>query len=263
MGQALGWQRMSSGSSHPFVRGRAWVDSVTRVGNVVTYSINFCMSLERNGYWNYIWYVDMQIGTNASNNRKVKNATSGYLGTTEYYQSVFNGNYTGSITVSGKASKITLKAKFHDSYGNTGPDCYWDIGIPEASSMDDIRAEVSDITTDSATVSAAITKAGNYSTINSWKIEYGVDDYSEHTDTKSVSDLSVSWDLSSLSADTAYKYRITVTSTSGYSKEYTGVFNTIEEDIGYKVITGENVELTGWIIYPDGTLKKIKEIRTV
>lgn len=262
MGVALGWQRMCNYS--PFVKGHPWVDSVVRNGNTVSYSINFSMALEKQGYWDYVWYVDMQIGNNTSTGRQVKGRTgTAYIGGKEYYQSSFNSNFTGSTAVSGKATSVQLRARFTDSHGNIGPDCYWNVPIPAATSMDDIKATVSDIGTDTATISGAITKAGDYSTITSWKIEYGIDDYSENTNTKTTSDLSASWDLASLTPGVNYRYRITVASSSGYSKEYTGVFSTLEEDIGYKVTTGENLRLNGWIIFPDGTRKKLKEIRRV
>lgn len=264
MGVALGWQRMYT--SKPYIAGMAWNDGVSRVGNVVTYSINFCMKLESStAYWDYVWYVDMEIGSNSSYGRKVKDNTSYHkvIGGREYYQSTFNGNFTGTLTVSGKATTIQLKARFTDSFGNIGPWCYWNVPIPSATSMDDIKSEVSDIDTDSATVSAAITKAGDYSTISSWKIDYGIDSYDENTNTKSVSDLSVDWALSNLTPNSDYRYKITVTSTSGYQKVYEGTFKTLEEAIGYRVTSSSQDELIGWIIYPDGSRNKIKEIRKV
>lgn len=267
MGVGLGWQRMHS--SNPYISGQAWKDSVTRTGNNVSYSLNLCMKVEKaSGYWDYIWYVDMQVGSNTSNNRKVKNNTSWHqiIGGKEYYQSTFNGNFTGSTSVSGKATSIRLRAQFHDSYGNRGPNVYWDVPIPAATSMDDIKATVSNVETDSASISAAITKAGNYSTITSWKLEYGSSNYGEHVETVSGNNLSVAWSLDSLNADTTYKYRITVTSSSGYSKQVTGVFRTPEEVIAHKITDdGEEVieDLIGWVIFPDGVKKKIKEIKKV
>lgn len=264
MGVGLGWQRMHS--SNPYISGQAWSDKVTRSGNSVSYSLNLCMKVEKaSGYWDYVWYVDMQVGSNTSNNRKVKNNTSWHqiIGGKEYYQSTFNGNFTGSINVSGKETSIKLRAQFHDSNGNRGPNVYWNVPIPAATSMDDIKATVSDIDTTEATISAAITKAGNYSTISSWKLEYGVSDYGENVKTISGNNLSAIWLLDNLTPDKNYKYRITVSSSSGYSKQYTGVFRTLEEVIGYKVDDLGEEELTGWIIYSDGVKKKIKEIRKV
>ena len=264
MGVGLGWQRMHS--SNPYISGQAWSDNVTRSGNTVSYSLNLCMKVEKaRGYWDYVWYVDMQVDSNVSDNRKVKNSTSWHqiIGGREYYQSTFNGNFTGSTGVSGKATSIQLRAQFHDSHGNRGPNVYWNVPIPTATSMDDIKATVSDIDTTSAKISGAITKAGNYSTITSWKLEYGIDNYTENTKTISENNLSANWILENLVPDKDYKYRITVTSSSGYSKQKTGTFRTLEEVIGYKVADSEEKELKGWIIYPDGTKKKLKEIRKV
>lgn len=265
MGVALGWQRMHN--SNPYILGQAWNDKVTRLGNTVSYSLNLSMKVGSvTGYWDYLWYVDMQIGSNTSSNRKVKNSTAWHqvIGGREFYQSTFNGNFTGTTTVSGKASSIRLRAQFHDSYGNRGPNVYWDVPIPAATSMDDIKKEISGVGSDIASISAKVTKTGNYSTITSWKLEYGVMNYSENVKTISGNNLSVNWSLENLLADTNYKYRITVINSSGYSKQVTGIFRTQEEVIGYRFTNNDRSdELVGWIIYPDGRKKKIKEIRRV
>lgn len=250
MGVGLGWQRMHS--SNPYISGQAWSDNVTRSGNTVSYSLNLCMKVEKaSGYWDYVWYVDMQVGSNVSDNRKVKNSTSWHqiIGGREYYQSTFNGNFTGSINVSGKATSIQLRAQFHDSHGNRGPNVYWNVPIPAATSMDDIKKEVSGVGSDIASISAKVTKTGNYSTITSWKLEYGVRNYSENVKTISGNNLSVNWLLENLLADTNYKYRITVSNSSGYSKQATGAFRTEEEVIGYRVTKGELIEPG---VYEDG-----------
>lgn len=265
MGVALGWQRMHN--SNPYILGQAWNDKVTRLGNTVSYSLNLSMKVGSvTGYWDYLWYVDMQIGSNTSSNRKVKNSTAWHqvIGGREFYQSTFNGNFTGTTTVSGKASSIRLRVQFHDSYGNRGPNVYWDVPIPAATSMDDIKKEISGVGSDIASISAKVTKTGNYSTITSWKLEYGVMNYSENVKTISGNNLSVNWSLENLLADTNYKYRITVINSSGYSKQVTGIFRTQEEVIGYRFTNNDRSdELVGWIIYPDGRKKKIKEIRRV
>lgn len=250
MGVGLGWQRMHS--SNPYISGQAWSDKVTRSGNNVSYSLNLCMKVEKaSGYWDYVWYVDMQVGSNTSNNRKVKNNTSWHqiIGGKEYYQSTFNGNFTGSVNVSGKATSIQLRAQFHDSNGNRGPNVYWNVPIPAATSMDDIKKEVSGVGSDIASISAKVTKTGNYSTITSWKLEYGVRNYSENVKTISGNNLSINWLLENLLADTNYKYRITVSNSSGYSKQATGAFRTEEEVIGYRVTKGELIEPG---VYEDG-----------
>lgn len=264
MGVPLGWQRMHN--SIPYIQGLAWNDGVSRSGNTVSYSVNLCMKVERpGGYWDYDWFVDMQIGSNVSNNRKVKGNTSWHqiIGGREYYQSSFNGNFTGSVGVSGKATVIQLRAQFHDSHGNRGPNVYWNIPIPTASSMSNIQHSVTNINTESATINAAINNAGNYSSITSWKLEYGINSYGENTKTSSQNVLNKIWNLTNLTPDKTYKYRITVNSSSGYQKQATGVFKTLEEDIGYRLADGATDNLIGWIIPPDGRKLKIKEIRRV
>lgn len=264
MGVALGWQRMYD--SKPYISGMAWNDGVSRSGNTVSYSINFCLKLESpTAYWDYLWYVDMQIGNNTSNGRKVKNSTASrqIIGGREYYQSTFNGNFTGSTTVSGKASSISLRVYFHDSIGNHGQSKYWNIPIPQATSMDNIIYSVSDIDTSTATINSRVTKTGDYSTITSWKLEYGIDSYSEHVITRSGNNLSQEWNLTDLIPNSLYSYRLTVENSAGYSKQATGTFRTLEEDIGAKITSDEQKSLIGYVITPDGRKRKIKEIRTV
>ena len=264
MGVALGWQRMYD--STPYISGMAWNDGVSRNGNTVSYSVNFCLKLESpTAYWDYVWYVDMQIGNHVSDGRKVKGSTASrqIIGGREYYQSNFNGNFTGSVAVGGKDSSIRLRVYFHDSIGNHGQSKYWDIPIPKATSMDNIIYSVSDITTNSAKISSRVTKTGDYSTITSWKLEYGVNNYNEHTINRTGNNLSQVWNLSNLTPNTAYKYRLTVNNSAGYSKTSSGSFRTLEEDIGVKVMTGGNKNLIGYVITGDGRKRKIKEIRTV
>lgn len=264
MGVALGWQRMHN--SVPYISGNAWNDGVSRNGNTVSYSINLCMKVERPyGYWDYSWFVDMQIGSNVSNNRKVKGDTGWHktIGGKEYYQSTYNGNFTGSTSVSGKATSIQLRAQFSDSHGNRGPNVYWNIPIPQASSMSNIASSVTNIETDRATINASINNKGNYSSITSWKLEYGINNYTEHTITASGDVMSKSWNLTDLLADTQYRYRVTVYSSSGYSKEYTGTFRTEEEIIAHKITETETLDLIGYVITPDGRQRKIKRIEKV
>lgn len=264
MGVALGWQRMYD--STPYVTGQAFNDGVSRSGNTVNYSVNFCLKLESpTAYWDYIWYVDMQIGNHVSNGRKVKNSTASRrrIGGREYYQSTFNGNFTGSIDVDGKASSISLRVYFHDSKGNHGQSKYWNIPIPRATSMDDIIYSVSNIDTSSATINSRITKAGDYSTITNWRLEYGINNYNENIVNRSGNNLSQTWNLTNLTPNTPYKYRLTVTSSSGYSKQATGTFWTLEEDIGARITEDSEQALIAYVITPDGKRRKIKEIRRI
>lgn len=270
MGVALGWQRMVHGnSSGSFgVDGMAWNDGISRSGNRVTYSINFCMKLygTKSAYWDYDWYVDMWIGNNVSNNRKIKGSTSwhGKIMGKEYYQSAFNGNFTGVVDVDGKASHITLGARFHDSKGNYGWDRYWIIPIPTANSMSNISVNVSDITTDEAKIKASITKKGDYSTITGFTLYYGVQNVEENVLPYNRDVMDYIWILKNLIPDTTYKYRVIVNNSAGYRKETTGEFRTLEEDIGYRVISSEEAKkLIGYIIFPDGRVQKIKEIRSI
>lgn len=264
MGVALGWQRMYD--SFPYITGQAFNDGISRSGNRVNYSINFCLKLESPwAYWDYLWYVDMQIGNHVSDGRKVKNNTAPrrVIGGQEFYQSTFNGNFTGSIDVSGKASTITLRVYFHDSIGNHGQSKYWNIPIPRATSMDNIIHSVSGIDTSIATITSKVTKAGDYSTITSWKLEYGINNYNEHVINRVGNNLSQIWNLDNLVPNTLYKYRLTVTSSSDYSKQATGTFRTLEEDIGAKIVTDSKKSLIGYVITADGRKRKIKEIRRI
>lgn len=261
---SLGWQRMCN--IYPYIEGQAFIDSISREGNRVNYSINLCMKTDTyKAYWNYAWYVDMQVGGNVSNGRQVKPIHYGsnqIIQGKEFYQSTYNGNFNGSIDVSGRESQITLRAFFHDSFGNTGHNVYWSIGIPQATPITGQKSSVSAITPESATISSTIDRKGDYSSITRWRLEYGVDDYG--TVLESGEDtMAKSWDIAGLEPDTTYRYRVTVWNSAGYESKVENTFKTLEDTIGY-IITQESTKLARvWIIKPDGTKKKVKEVRKV
>lgn len=265
MGRSLGWQRMCD--IYPYIDGQAFQDGLSRDNaNHVSFDFNLCMKTPTYlAYWNYTWYVDMACGNITANDRKVKDKV-GYnqvIQGIEYYQSVFNGNFGGTITVDGKATVIPLRARFHDSAGNAGGWITWNVPIPTATSMSNISSSASNIMEETATIKASITSKGNYSTITRWRLEYGVSNYTEHTLDIDGDSNSRTWNLTGLTPDITYKYRITVWNSAGYTKQTTGSFKTIEETIGYIITTNSVKKIKGWVIKSDGTKKKIKNIRKV
>lgn len=265
MGKALGWQRMCD--LYPYIDGQTFQDGLSRDNaNHVSFNFNLCLKTPTYGaYWNYAWFVDMGCGNIVSNNRKVKDLVyyNKVIQGIEYYQSAFNGNFTGTITVDGKATTIALNAKFHDSAGHQGGVKTWQVPIPTASAMSNISISATGITETEATIRGSITSKGNYATITQWRLEYGVNNYNEHTLNMNGDVSSRTWDISNLTPDTTYKYRITVWNSAGYSKQATGTFKTIEETIGYIITTSSTKKIKGWVIKPDGTKNKIKNVRKV
>lgn len=265
MGKALGWQRMCD--IYPYIDGQAFQDGLSRDNaNHVTFSFNLCMKTPTYlAYWNYAWYVDMTCGNISSNNRLVKDQVyyNQVIQGQEFYQSVYNGNFTGTITVDGKATTIQLVTKFHDSAGNQGGHIAWYVPIPTATDPSNISVATSNITEETATIKGTITSKGNYATITRWRLEYGIDNVTENTQDQDGDALSRTWNLSNLTPDTTYKYRLTVWNSAGYSKQATGTFKTLEETIGYIITESSIKKIKGWVIKPDGTKSKIKNIRKV
>lgn len=268
MGQALGWRRMAP--QYPYVDGQAFLDGVSRNNsNGVWYSFNLCMHVPTyRGYWNYAWYVDMQVGNNVSNGRLVKARHYGSrlnIQGIDYYQSSYNGNFEGWVGVGGKDTTITLRATFHDSAGNWGNNEYWTVGIPTASAPSRVSLSTSNIATDSATLRGDITHRGNYTTITRWRLEWGkTNRFTNQLNYDNHDDMNHSWTISGLESDTTYLYRITVWNSAGYASYTDGTFKTLRDDIAYKVVSGEDPKLMyGWVIKPDGTRYKITKIRTV
>lgn len=265
MGKALGWQRMCD--VYPYIDGQAFQDGLSRDNaNHVSFDFNLCMKTPTYlAYWNYAWYVDMHCGGIESNGRQVKELVyyNKVIQGIEFYQSTFNGNFKGTITVDGKASTIALSTHFHDSAGNQGGWITWNVPIPTATEPSNISAGVSGITEETATIKGTITSKGNYATITRWTLEYGVNSYDEHTSNQDGDAKTRTWGLAGLIPDTTYKYRITVWNSAGYSKQTTGTFKTIEETIGYIITEDFTKQIKGWVIKPDGTKNKIKNIRKV
>ena len=261
MGVGLGWQEMAP--QIPYIDGEAYNDGISRSGNNVSFSFNLKLRVRNaNGYWNYGWLVDMQCGNIVSNNRRVKDYIYGYIqyiGGWEFWQSTYNGNFTGTITVGGKDSYITLSAQFHDEVGNWGERRYWNVGIPTATSMDNIKASVSNVTISEGTISGSITSKGSYSTITKWQITCN-----NQTKTLDGDNMSFTATFDNLDSETTYPYTIQVWSSTGYTKTYSGSFKTKEDTIGYILNAGDPARLiAGWVIRPDGTKQKTRKIRTV
>lgn len=267
MGYSLGWQRMID--ANPYIDGTVWNDGISRNNaNVVSYSFNFCCHVVKStGYWNYAWYVNMACGNNVSNDRLVKARHSGSnlrIGGIDYYQSNYNGNFTGSIGVGGKETQIVVRCTFHDSAGNWGWDCYWGCGIPTASSMSKVKVSATNITEDSARLSGSITGKGNYSAITKWRLEYGKNAYNEHTLDIDGDAMSRNWDISGLEDDTTYKYHITCWNSAGYVEWTEGTFKTKEKKIAYKVVEDILPQVAQiWVVRPDVPNKRVKYIQRV
>lgn len=264
MGVGLGWKEMAP--QFPYIDGEVWNDGITRTGNTVSYSFNFKLQVrEQYGYWNYAWFVNMSFGGKSVNDKKIKNRvySNQVIGGTPYWYSNMNGgNFTGTVTVDGKTTSLPFKVKFYDDAGNQGPEVTWNVPIPAASSMSVIRGSSSVLGDDSVTIRGSVDSAGLYSTITKWELGYGKNSYTEHTLTKDTSALSASWTLSGLESATYYKYRLRVSSSSGYSQDYTGTFTTEDSIIGYLVQDGKSpIPLLGYVVSPDGNIKKLKEIR--
>ena len=261
MGVGLGWREMAP--QFPYIDGQAFKDSLTRDNdNKLDFSFNLCMHVRtRNGWWDYGWFVNMECGSVVSNDRKVKDQVwyDQIIAGVDYYQSVFNGNFTGSTYVGGKDTYIPLKATFHDTAGNWGVQQVWNVEIPRASSMGSVRSSVSNVGTNGATISASVNSTGAYAKITRWEITCG-----GVTRSGTGNTLNFSATFDNLRADTNYRYRVKVWNSAGFEESAEGSFKTDVDIIGYIVVDGKPVRvLTGYVITKEGGAKRINRIRKV
>lgn len=261
MGVSLGQKELAPQS--PWIDGELYNDGVSRSGNRVSYSFNLRAWVRSvTGYWNYAWYIDIQCGNNKVSNVKIKNLRyrNDIIGGISYwYSSGAGGNFTGTIDVAGNATTIPVTVTFHDSAGNWGNPQTWNVPIPTASSMGQIRATTSNITDNSVSIGASVDSSGAYASISKWTLNINGKTYSKDT-----SSMSVSWDINNLESGTYYSYIITVYNTAGYSKTYNGSFFTEDSILGYILKDGQPAKvITGYVIYPDGKTSKIQEVKKV
>lgn len=265
MGVALGWKQVAP--QFPYVNGEVWNDGVSRSGNKVSFSFNLRLVVPTvSSWWNYAWFVNIKCGDVEVVDKKVKNLVykNDIITGVEYWYSNMNGNFTGTIDISGQAQTIPVTVTFHDSAGNWGEPQTWYVPIPTASSMGPIKSTITVTGPETVRVKGLVDYNGSYSSITGWTLEYGANRYNEHTLHKDTTALSSTWYLSNLEPSTYYTYKITVNNTAGYTQTYTGNFKTESSEIGRLVLDGEPTKiLTGWIIRPDGQTQRIKEIRRV
>lgn len=131
-------------TAKPAVEGRPYVDQWDRSGNSVAYTINFSANTKSSGGWrNNPWYVSIWVGsTLVADHKKVKNNTSGAIGTTEYYMSDASGHAAGSLDLGTTAAGTqTIRCQMFDnwSYNNMGTQS-WDWSYGAASMWNDINA---------------------------------------------------------------------------------------------------------------------------
>lgn len=265
MGVGLGWKRVAP--QFPYVDGEVWNDGISRSGNKISFSFNVRLVLPTSyGYWNYAWYLNIKCGDVEVFDKKVKNLVyrNDFITGVEYWYSTFNGNFTGQITVDGRAQTVPVTVTFHDSNGNWGEPQTWYVPIPTASSMSAVKSTVSVTGPSTADISGWVNSNGAYSTITGWRLSYGINGYNENVLNNDSSALSSNWSLSNLQPATYYMYKIEVWNSAGYSQSYTGNFRTEDNVIGDLVVNGQPIKaLTGWIIRPDGQIQRIKEVRKV
>lgn len=266
MATALEWKELAP--QLPYIDGQLIVDSISRDNyNNVTFSVNLKAHVRMaTGYWNYAWFVNMQCGNIVWNDCKLKNRVNGggvVIGGADYWFSTFNGNFKGTIKVNTFASSIPIKVTFHDDVGNWGATQTWNVSIPAPTNVSGVRASVSNITPNTATVTATVQDMGAYAVPQSWVLRYGK--YSTNENTKTITSnvgKTYNFNLTGLEAGTNYQYRVTFTNSAGLANSSPTQFFTTEDDvIGYLVESGRTRALTGWIIYPDGQRKKISKVR--
>ena len=263
------WQRMTDAA--PEIWGAPRLDWVQRDNyNWVNYDFNFGMQVSTNvarGYWDWDWYVDVDVnGTNIINNIHMKGYTPYHriIRHNIYWFTTFNGKYKGGLRVGQWDRTIRFRGTFHDSVGHWGWATYWNVPIPAASGPSGVKLNAWNITSDSATLKGSITYPGNYSAITRWRLEYGVNNYNEHTLNVNSGAWDHTWTISGLASDTKYQYHISVWNTSGYISWSGGVFTTQDDNTIRVIQDGQPVrEGRIWIIESDGTKRKVKTIKQI
>lgn len=263
------WQRMTADA--PEVWGCPYLDWVQRDNyNWVNYVFNLATRVSYNiarGYWDWDWYVDLDVnGTNIRNGLHIKGNTSWHriIRGRIFWLTDFNGKYKGGLRVNRGTSHLSFRATFHDSAGHWGWATYWKVGIPTATAPSSVKLSAKNITNESATLTGSITSKGKYSTINKWRLEYGIKAYNEHTLDISNRDVnSMTWHIDNLESDTTYQYHITVWSTNGWVSWSAGRFKTEDDNVVRIIEPDETYNGRIYIIESDGTVKKVKEIKAI
>lgn len=131
-------------TTKPAVEGRPYVDQWDHVGTNVNYTINFSANTQSSGGWrNNPWYCDIWIGgTKVADKKKVKNNTSGTIGTTEYYMSTISGHAAGTVNIGTlNAGTATIKVSMYDNWNYNGMGTNtWDFSYGAAIIWNDINA---------------------------------------------------------------------------------------------------------------------------
>lgn len=265
MAYNLGWQRIYHGD--PFVRATIWVDELWRVGNRVHFTLNASLAVEKvNGFWDFPWFVDIQLGNNVWDGRMIKGSTAWrqVIGGREFYLHERNGHFRGYVDVSGQEQHLVVRLYFRDQKGNTGVNCYYAMNIPRATNPSPMSMEVLDLGTSTATLKGSIAYRGEYSTIKKWRLQYKTNDKDEvQLDFDNEDVLTKTWQIQNLKPATRYMYRISALTSSGYWTYRDAVLITKPAYIGSKVDSEETKKLSAYIIYPDGNVKRVTKIREV
>jgi hypothetical protein len=149
----------------PNVKGRLWIDEVTRSGNSVSYRFNVsAYSTSSGAWWNDPWFIDAWVnGTQKKDNAMLKPGTSGKIGSTEYWLTSNNSHITGSTSVgTPKATTIPVRVVplYTWNYWGMGTDVTWNVSVPSAEgtiTAPTISCGIRDIGVDRATIYGAIT----------------------------------------------------------------------------------------------------------
>lgn len=265
MAYVTGWQRIIH--EDPWVRAAIYVDSIRREGNTLHYQLNAAFAVEKpSGFWDFPWYADMQVGDHVRNAMMVKGSTAwrNVIGGREWFISERNGHFVGSININGPETSIVGRLYFYDDKGHHGVNCYYNIPIPVATHPSPVSMTLSDVTSTGAKFKGDIFAKGDYSTIKKWRLEWQTNDKDKQKiDYDNEDVLTKSWELTNLKPNTRYIYRISVLNSANLWSYSEAVFVTKPSYIGDQVKTEGNKRLTGYVIYPNGTVKRINKIRKV
>lgn len=246
MAVELGWQRIITADSNVnpgmkiSISALPYIDSCVRNGNTITYTINFALKLDNCSFWDYIWWIDTEVGPNQAYNKLVKPSTAwrqNIVGKM-WYMSSYSGHLNGSITVNSTDTRVPIRLRYHDSNNNWTGWFTWYMEIPRATAPSNLRSSTSSITEYSATVTGNVDSFGAYSdSIQNWAIEYHP--LSNPSDvgflTYSGNVLSRGFNLTGLKPYERYSYTIAVANNLGFEVRTSGSFQTLEEKFCYKV----------------------------
>lgn len=246
MAVELGWKEVIRAESnvnpgmYPHISALPYVDSCTRNGNTINYTINFALKLDNCSFWDYIWWIDVEVGANQAYNRLIKPSTAWRQNIVGkfWYMSSTSGHLIGSVNVAANATYVPIRLRYHDSNNNWSGWYQWNMEIPRASAPSNLKVNVDNITEYTADISASISNIGSYSTsITKWELSYyPLSNPSSKIVKSSTSNVTAKdFALTDLLPNETYNYTIKVTNNLGLVSSYNGTFKTDEEKFCYKI----------------------------